>query len=274
MTDTRRLLDREARVEAIEEHLGVFPDGTFIPLTLRQRLFFGSAMAKLEYKIEKVRLKSREIVAVIQSQEQGEDELKDILLIREFILECLSPFKRYTLKANNEAYSHVVTQRIPWSGYLLSWFFVSGCLLFFVYWIFAWGVYQGSVILSSWGAIFGTGAASDILLVQVTKIFILYYLPASAMQPQLLRIRSVLADISMNYINRSDGNPDQRDDITVVQHISAACKAARSNELSSLPSAWLLRQVLHCNHSVICIPIFLFMLFMLNYFEYSHTPDG
>jgi hypothetical protein len=274
MTDTRRLLDREARVEAIEEHLGVFPDGTFVPLTLRQRLFFGSAMAKLVYKIDKVRMKSREIVEMIESQEQGDDELKDILLIREFILECLSPFKRYTLKANNEAYSHIVTKRIPWSGYLISWFFVTGCLLFFIYWIFAWGVYQGSAILSAWGAIFGTGAASDILLVQVTKIFILYYLPASAMQPQLLRIRSVLADISMNYINRSDGNPDQRDDITVVQHISAACKAARSNELIKLPSAWLLRQVLLGYISIICIIIIIpFYSFLINLNIFVHQMD-
>ena len=81
------------------------------------------------------------------------------------------------------------------------------------------------------------------------------------MQPQLIRIRKVLADISMNYINKDDVGDfyrknkiilstgscksmnDLRDEISVVQHMSAACRAAWSHELKNLPSAWLLRQV-------------------------------
>ena len=78
------------------------------------------------------------------------------------------------------------------------------------------------------------------------------------MQPQLIRIRKVLADISMNYINKNDvsdvyhknkvissckSKNDLRDEISVVQHMSAACRAAWSHELKDLPSSWLLRQV-------------------------------
>jgi hypothetical protein len=71
------------------------------------------------------------------------------------------------------------------------------------------------------------------------------------MQPQLLRIRSVLSDISMNFINRQHDSPhapagaDKSDDISVIQYMSAACRAARSHELFALPAAWLLRQVPH-----------------------------
>ena len=115
--------------------------------------------------------------------------------------------------------------------------------------------------MKAWGSIYGTTAATDILLVQVTKIYILYYLPSQAMQPQLIRIRKVLADISMKYINKDDvgdlyrknqiilptgsskSKNDLRDEISVVQHMSAACRAAWSHELKDLPSAWLLRQV-------------------------------
>ena len=115
--------------------------------------------------------------------------------------------------------------------------------------------------MHGWGKIYATTAATDILLVQVTKIYILYYLPSQAMQPQLIRIRKVLADISMSYINKDDVSDlydknkilspigsfnfkdELRDEISVVQHMSAACRAAWSHELKDLPSAWLLRQV-------------------------------
>ena len=155
--------------------------------------------------------------------------------------------------ANNLAYDEAAARRVSWPVYIAAWTIVTGSMLFFIYWIFAWGVYQGDAILAAWGAIFGTGAAGDILFVQITKIVILHYLPALAMQPQLLRIRSVLADISMNFINRQHEThslvgSENSDDISVIQYMSAACRAARSAELYSLPAAWLLRQVPHYIH--------------------------
>jgi hypothetical protein len=240
---------RKATIDAFEEHLGIFPDGTFVPLTFKQRLFFGTPMAKLEYKIDKARKRTKEVVNAVSSLESTDDDGRDVALLREFILECLSPFKRYALKVNNSAYDEATIRNISWLVYITAWIFVTGSLLFFLYWIFAWGVYEGDRILSSWGAIFGTGAASDILLVQITKVVLLHYLPAIAMQPQLLRIRGVLADISMSYINRYDpsaesGGMKGKELIKVIQHTSTACRASRSPELTSLPAAKLLRQVI------------------------------
>lgn len=203
---TRDARERAAKIEAIEEHLGIFPDGTFVPLTFRQKIFFGSPLAKLEYKIKKARENCVRIIHRIRVLNSPEDDMEDVTLLREFILECLSPFKRYTLKANNKAYDGIADRTVHWAVYVTAWIFVSGCILFLIYWIFAWSVYQGDDVLKSWGGIFGTGAATDILLVQITKTIILCYLPGSAMQPQLIRIRSVLADISMSYINRNKVN--------------------------------------------------------------------
>ena len=244
-----RSKERGARTEAIEEHCGVFPDGTFVPLTFRQRLFFASPQKKLEYKITKVRKQSAKVVRRVSHLETSLEDARDIALLREFILECLCPFKRQSLMENNQNYDESAARRVSWPVYIISWIIVTGSLLFFIYWIFAWGVYQGDTVLAAWGAIFGTGAAGDILFVQITKIVILNYLPALAMQPQLLRIRSVLSDISMNFINRQHDSPhapsgaDKSDDISVIQYMSAACRAARSHELFALPAAWLLRQV-------------------------------
>jgi hypothetical protein len=224
----------------------MFPDGSFVPLTFRQRMFFGTPLGKLQHKVKKVRKNCNEIVKKIQHQHLVSNDERDMALLREFILECLCPFKRHALAANNSAFDKVSARTVSWAVYISSWMFVSGSLLFFVYWILAWGVYKGDESLRAWGAVFGTGAVSDIMLVQITKIMLLYYLPSAAMQPQLLRIRSVLADVSMNYINRhtaSESHDADREVVSVVQNMSAACRASRSHELNGLPAAWLLRQV-------------------------------
>ena len=253
--------ERAAKIKEIEEHLGILPDGNLVPLTLRQKYFFKDSLSKLIYKIQKVRRDCLEIVEVIESFQPWEYDIKNTRLIRHFILECLSPFKRKTLEFTNATYDEYPTGRPSWSTYIGSWIFISGVLIFFIYWIFAWGIYQGGDTLKAWGKIYGAGAVMDIFLVQVTKVYILYYLPSQAMQPQLIRIRKVLADISMNYINKDDAGDfyrknqiilptgssksknDLNDEISVVQHMSAACRAAWSQELKDLPSAWLLRQV-------------------------------
>jgi hypothetical protein len=56
--------------------------------------------------------------------------------------------------------------------------------------------------LNAWGSVIGLSLVQDIFLVGITKVYILQWLPAQLMQPQLTRIRMVLADLSMNYLNR------------------------------------------------------------------------
>jgi hypothetical protein len=249
-TTDHRSKERGAKIKAIEDYLGVFPDGNFLPLSFRQRVLFGTPLKKLEFKLSKVRGKTREIVEAIETFRPWEEDVKDTRLIKYFILECLSPFKRHSLKVNSAGFEEVTGRKPSWFVYILSWIFIISTLSFFVCWIFAWGVYEGSAVVSVWGAVLGTSLAKDIFLVQITKTFVLYYLPAQAMQPQLLRIRQVLGDISMSFINRTDDMVEEdeerrrdADDISVVQHMSAACRASRSAELCDLSSSWLLRQV-------------------------------
>ena len=241
---------REIKVKAIEEQLGVLPNGDWVPLTTRQILTFGTPHAKLTYKMSKVHLQTKEIIDELETYKPWEVDEKDMRLIRYFIIECLSPFKRYTLRINNHSYDKSRAKISTWPVYITSWVFISSTLCFFMYRIFAWGVYNGDATVRAWGMAYGTGAAKDILLVQVTKIFVLYYLPARSMQEQLVRIRSVLSDISMSYINRQREEEGKEKDshttsgfVSVVQHLSAACRASRSVKLRDLPASWLLRQV-------------------------------
>ena len=77
------------------------------------------------------------------------------------------------------------------------------------------------------------------------------------MQPQLRVLRSVFADICLTHINRASQEIEKEEDeeemrsfhderaaqLRIVQHLSAACRAARSKELKNLPAAWILRQL-------------------------------
>jgi hypothetical protein len=243
--ENHKATERETKIKAIEDYIGVFPDGNFQPLTLRQRLFFSTPLKRLEYKLSKVRIQSKQIIAAVGTFRKWEEDMKDSKLIKYFILECLSPFKRHALEVNSRGYEAVSARKPSWFMYIFAWFFVVGNIMFTIYWLFAWGVYEGSQILAEWGAVLGASLAKDIFLIQVTKIFILYYLPAKAMQPQLLRIRQVLGDISTSLINKEEDVAESKiaEDINVVQHMSAACRAARSAHLSKLSASMLLRQV-------------------------------
>jgi hypothetical protein len=246
-----RAVSKVVKITAIEDQFGVFPNGVPVPLTIRQRLLFGTPLKRLTFKITKVHQKCENIIKEMKQYKPWESDIKDTKLIRHFILECLSPFKRFALRVNSTAYDINLAKHSTWTVYILSWVFVTASLCFYMYWIFAWGIYNGEATLGAWGAVYGTGAAKDVLLVQVTKIYILYYLPAQAMQGQLLRIRAVLADVSMNCINRTDqglardiNTIHAEHSLSVVQHMSAVCRASRSAELRHLPACWVLRQVI------------------------------
>ena len=112
-------------------------------------------------------------------------------------------------------------------------------------------------IRKAWGTNFAIDLGNDILIIAIIKITWTSFLSLETMQPQLRVIRSVFADICLTHINRaSDAMDKDKNDETlssyhderaaqlrIVQHLSAACRAARSKELKNLPAAWILRQL-------------------------------
>jgi hypothetical protein len=90
--------------------------------------------------------------------------------------------------------------------------------VFYLYWIFAWGVKNGGICmhmclrlciyvyicvhahiylcicihiykgetLNAWGSVMGLNLVQDMFLVGITKVYILQYLPAQLMQPQVI----------------------------------------------------------------------------------------
>jgi hypothetical protein len=88
-------------------------------------------------------------------------------------------------------------QLIDCFTWICAWIFVSGALCFFIYWIFAWGVFNGQTVLANWGLNYSIGAIQDIFFVQIAKIYIVRYLGIEAAKPQLRNIYRVLNSLFM-----------------------------------------------------------------------------
>jgi hypothetical protein len=73
-------------VEAILDKLGIYPDGTARPLTLRQRLLFESPYDRLVAKIQSARDRADQMLTDLSGFSDVEDHLKNEYVIQSFIL--------------------------------------------------------------------------------------------------------------------------------------------------------------------------------------------
>ena len=88
----------EARKEAIMSQLGIYSDGSPVPLTFLQKLYFGNARKKLLWKLDKVRHMEGEILNTMDTLAEGEEDMRDRCLIQYFVLEQFTSLKRYAVR--------------------------------------------------------------------------------------------------------------------------------------------------------------------------------
>ena len=128
-----------------------------------------------------------------------------------------------------------------------------GFWFFMFYWVLIWTLTNEAITFRSWGIQFSLIIIQEVFVNQPIKIFVIHVLVISLVRPQLRQIFSVLKHFSLsrldNYFHSNSilGNNDEQDhiytDVRVVQHLSAACRAARTNGASQLPSSKLLMQL-------------------------------
>ena len=227
-------------VKAISGQLMINYDGTLKPLNCRQRIFCKDRQDLIEKKIEIARIKSLKICESINSMEVYDDNLKDIALMRKFILEQVSIFYRFSLNRNFADIDGVPPDPIRPILWLLAWTFISCVLLFFFYWIFLWGVQNGGTTLYSWGTNYGVSIFQDCFVCEIGKICIMYVFAIMSAKPQLQVIKRIINDRALSLVQ--DG-AEFNDKVSVVQHFSPSCRAARMSGLSKLPASAILRSM-------------------------------
>ena len=225
-------------MKAISSQLMINFDGTFKPLTLRQKLFNNNRQDLIEKKMAVARTNAAEICKTIDEMEVQDDSLKDIALMRNFILEQVSIIYRFSLKKNFMDIDGVPPEIIRPSLWLAAWITIIVVLIFFLYWIFAWGVKNGGATLRQWGTSYGISIVQDILVCEVGKVCVMYIFAIMSAKPQLQVIKRVINDRALSLVQ--DG-ADFNDKVSVVQHFSPSCRAARMSGLSKLPASAVLR---------------------------------
>ena len=229
-----------AAMKAIGSQLMVNFDGTMKPITMRQRLFYSNRQNLIEKKILVARAKAIKICKTIDEMEVLDDNLKDIALMRKFILEQVSIFYRFSLKKNFMDIDGVPPEFISPSLWLAAWILIISALLFFLFWIFAWGVRNGGQTLDLWGTNYGISIAQDILVLELGKVCIIYVFAILSAKPQLQVIKRVINDRALSLVQDTVVFNDR---VSVVQHFSPACRAARSSGLSKLSASKILRSM-------------------------------
>jgi hypothetical protein len=235
-----------ANAEAAMKMLDVYPDGTPVPLSLRQRLLFGNSRSRVEWKIKKVRAQAEMIVEDMQAFTGSMEDCKDTTLIQHFILEQLSPFRRYALKKEFFQFDYAMPEKVYGPLWVGAWTFMVFMWMFLVYWIFQWAMLNKGATISSWSGAIIFVLLQDVFVNEVMQIFIVHVMAIEAMRPQLKKIYETLNSILKEKSAGAIGDEmleESLDRVRVVQHLSAACRAARHPSVAHLPSSQLLMRV-------------------------------
>jgi hypothetical protein len=225
-------------LKATRKQLMVNCDGTLKPLTLRQRLSFTSRQDLLEKKLTVARLNAVTILDELEELEGPHRQFKDIALMRHFILEQVSIFNRFSLRRRFENIDGAPVRGVHPLAWLLAWLLIVGCLLFFLYWIFAWGVKNGAESFADWGKDYGVGVIQDVLICETLKLCIVFIFAILSAKPQLQVIKRVINDCALSVVQDSKESDNQ---VSVVHHFSPTCRAANMPGLCKLPAAAILR---------------------------------
>ena len=229
-----------AAAKAISSHLMVNFDGTLKPLSFRQQIFCKDRQDWMVKKVKRARRRAIKICEAVSEMKVHDDNLKDIALMRKFILEQVSIFYQFSLKKNFDDIDGVPPEIIRPGVWVAAWFFIISVILFFLYWVFAWGVKNGGDTLYSWGTNYGVSVVQDCLICEVAKVCIMYVFAVLSAKPQLHVIKRIINDRALSLVQ--DGIK-AKDEVSVVQHFSPACRAARLSGLSKLPASAILRSI-------------------------------
>jgi len=178
-------LSEEAVSPSLSE-IDIEIDGSPKPLTWYQLLRFGSHKKRLRAKIQYARKLSNLIIKdVLNLTDNNADKnnyLDDIgadtRLLHNFILEQISPVKRYALRrvfrwsTRAEATSRPTINSFVW---LLSWILIFASWLYMVSWILKWASVNNGIAVKAWYLSYITYMIQDLFVYISFEVYIVMY---------------------------------------------------------------------------------------------------
>jgi hypothetical protein len=273
--DTTQLLlwkeTNDAKRHEILKNTGLNTEEEFLPLPIYEYLLYSCRRSKTISELENVREMSQQLMDQLEELATVDQaSLQDVLLLYSFILEQFPTFKRWILKDQLLCFEGFFPSVIGFYPWFFAWTFVLAVYLFYCYWIFAWGIANGSLLLQQWGLNFAIGAIQDILFIQIAKILILYFIALFSIKPQLEEIKQTLINTAINMNHGSSKDPFSRrkffslalfgnshsleanrslfpsifdHNFTMIQFMSPTCRVAWKEAYRNLFLAKILRQL-------------------------------
>jgi hypothetical protein len=125
--------EHQASIRAIQHQLKINPDGSLAPLTFRETLTYGNRQNMLVKRIERARREGRQVKDELDEVEVPDESLKDIVLIRQFILSRVNPIIRLSLRQAFEEIEGLPPEPIHPVVWMVGWFLITGLSSFFIY---------------------------------------------------------------------------------------------------------------------------------------------
>jgi hypothetical protein len=222
-----------ALMGAIMRWMNVHPDGTPANLSLMDRLRFTRPLNKLTYKIQKVRRVTGWVVDKVTDEVNfaaGQVDYQNNVLLQEFVMEQLSPICRFAIKRDLFNLDNSSPGRLPLIKWVLAWIFAFVTTGFMSSWIIYWSVTNGGKVADAWGMTLFVVLVCDALMNELFQIYFINVLVTDKLRPQLRQIYAVFDHVMRTRLH--DHLPSQN--VRIVQHTSAACRATRTPELKTL----------------------------------------
>ena len=235
--------DSLATARAIEHQLGIYSDGSLVPLTTWQRLWYSNREHWLHSKIKEARRKAVEVVEELERLKCPDRTLKDIAVIRSFIAEHVSLAFRGALRKKFEEHEFLTPKSINPILWIIGWVVNLSAIGFCLYWVLAWGITNTGSTLNGWSNAYVAAACQDIFLFETTKMCFMFVFTLVSARPQLSAIRQVINEAALSYIQYGPPKHESDNDIVIVQHFSPTCRAASMGKVKTLAAAAILRQI-------------------------------
>jgi hypothetical protein len=238
--------------QAVMKLIGLNPDGTPSQLSVLQYIRFGSHYRYLRRKITQARMGSKSILSELKDFGEDEQDNQDSLLIQHFLLEQLPPLQRLSLSQELFQFDHSDPLSVEWYKWLGAWIFEILLITVMIYWILVWIITIGEVGFERWLRQYVYCLVQDVFVSQVILVFILHVAVIEHLQPQIKHLSQTLNQIilqrmaipSQSSSTSPSSLPHTHTQVsTVVQHISAACRASRHEQFQHLPSAMFLSTI-------------------------------
>jgi hypothetical protein len=242
------------RAEALKHIIGVYDDGSPVPLTMLQKVMYGTARKRLEWKVRKVRRQVAHMetdIEVFLRSDQGCVDHINSYLIQSFMLEQLSPFRRYAIRREFFQYDDANPCPIAVLPWISAWAFLITALLFLAYWILIWAVQNSRATAFTWALQLSFVLLQECFVNEVLQVLIMNVVVVETLRPQIKRIVDVLTSILVSKVSNLDkrsvdnssGQPQVENGFNVAQHMSAACRVARKPILNNLVASKILLQL-------------------------------